>query len=134
MRSTRFSNSPIRETKGSALLATDLNALVVGCPYLQRKQWKTWNVGVKAVREFLGALADAGISKGIFITLCGYSAEAKQLAERHGIEIVNETGLGRMIEEAGARFDPETLAILGEKTKVVSEVRAGVGAADGDQG
>lgn len=48
---------------------------------VQCKQWKSWNVGVKAVREFLGALTDAGISKGIFITLCGYTGQAKQLAD-----------------------------------------------------
>lgn len=28
---------------------------------VQCKQWKTWNVGVKAVREFLGALSDSGL-------------------------------------------------------------------------
>lgn len=40
---------------------------------VQCKQWKTWNVGVKAVREFLGALTHADIQKGIFITLRGYT-------------------------------------------------------------
>ena len=30
---------------------------------VQCKQWKTWNVGVKTVREFLGALTDTGIEK-----------------------------------------------------------------------
>ncbi len=84
---------------------------------VQCKQWKTWNVGVKAVREFLGALTDAGIRKGIFITLGGYSGEAKQLAEKHGIEIVNETGLARMLESTNARFDPETLDILRDPRK-----------------
>jgi len=84
---------------------------------VQCKQWKTWNVGVKAVREFLGALTDAGISKGIFITLCGYTGEAKQLAEKHGIEIVNEVGLAQMLESTDAKFDPETLAILRDPRK-----------------
>jgi restriction system protein len=84
---------------------------------VQCKQWKTWNVGVRAVREFLGALTDAGISKGIFITLGGYTAEAKQLAEKHGIEMVNEVGLTKMIEDTGAQFDPETLAILEDAQK-----------------
>jgi restriction endonuclease len=65
---------------------------------VQCKQWKTWNVGVKAVRELLGALTDAEIQKGIFITLCGYTGDAKQLAEKHEIEIVNEVGLARMLE------------------------------------
>jgi hypothetical protein len=57
------------------------------------KQWKTWNVGGKPVCEFLGALTDAGIQRGIFITLAGYTGDAKQLAEKHGIEIVNESDL-----------------------------------------
>jgi len=85
---------------------------------IQCKQWKTWKVGMKAVREFLGALTDAGISKGIFITLSGYTGEAKQLADKHGIEIVNEAGLAKMIEDTDARFDPEMLAILDDSRKL----------------
>jgi len=84
---------------------------------VQCKQWKTWNVGVKAVREFLGALTDAGIQKGIFITLCGYSGDAKLLAEKHGIEIVNEIGLAKLIDDAGGQLDPEVLAILKDTRK-----------------
>ncbi|HEV7927532.1 MAG TPA: restriction endonuclease [Verrucomicrobiae bacterium] len=84
---------------------------------VQCKQWRTWNVGVKAVREFLGALTDAGIRQGIFITLCGYSGEAKQLAEKHGIEIINETMLAHMLESTDAKFDPEARAILRDTRK-----------------
>ncbi len=84
---------------------------------VQCKQWKTSKVGVKAVREFLGALTDAGIQKGIFITLRGYTGAAKQLAEKHGIEIVNETGLARMLESTDAKFDSETLHILRDTRK-----------------
>ena len=84
---------------------------------VQCKQWKTWNVGVKAVREFLGALTDAGIQKGIFITLCGYTGEARQLAEKHGIEIVNETGLAQMLESTDAKSDREALALLRDTRK-----------------
>jgi Restriction endonuclease/Topoisomerase DNA binding C4 zinc finger len=84
---------------------------------VQCKQWKTWNVGVKPVREFLGALTDADIQKGIFITLRGYSEDAKQLAEKHGIEIVKEAGLARMLESTGARFDPEALELLHDTRK-----------------
>jgi restriction system protein len=84
---------------------------------VQCKQWKTWNVGVKAVREFLGALTDAGIQKGIFITLCGYTGEAKQLASKHGIEIINETGLAQILESTDANLDPEMLAILRDTRK-----------------
>jgi restriction system protein len=84
---------------------------------VQCKHWRTRDVGVRAVREFLGALTDAGIQKGVFITLCGYTVEAKQLAEKHGIEIVNEIGLALMLESTDARFDPETLSILYDTRK-----------------
>jgi restriction system protein len=84
---------------------------------VQCKQWKTWNVGVKPVREFLGALTHAKLQNGIFITLRGYTGAAKQLAEEHGIEIVNEAGLAQMLEATAATFDPETLAILRDTRK-----------------
>lgn len=84
---------------------------------VQCKQWKTWKVGVKSVREFLGALTHAKIQKGIFITLNGYSGDAKRLADEHGIEIVNQTGLARMLESTDAKFDPEMLSILNDKRK-----------------
>lgn len=84
---------------------------------VQCKQWKTWNVGVRAVREFLGALTHEGIPKGIFITMRGYTGEAKELAQEHGIEIVNETDLARMLESTDARFDPKTRDILSDQRK-----------------
>jgi hypothetical protein len=87
------------------------------CAAVQCKQWKTWNVGIKTVREFLGALMDAGIQKGKFITLRGYTGEAKQLAEKYDIEIVNEVGLAQMIESTDARFDPEVLKLLHDTGK-----------------
>jgi restriction system protein len=49
------------------------------------------------VREFLGALTDAGIQKGVFITLRRYTGEAKQLADKHGIEMVSETDLTALL-------------------------------------
>lgn len=84
---------------------------------IQCKQWKTWNVGVKAVREFLGALTDAGIKNGIFITLRGYTSDAKELAEKHGIEIVNEIGLAQLLETTDAKSDPEVLELLHDTRK-----------------
>ena len=87
------------------------------CAAVQCKQWKAWNVGVKTVREFLGALTDAGIQKGKLITLRGYTGEAKQLAEKHGIEIVNEVGLAQLIESIDAQFDREVLELLHDTRK-----------------
>lgn len=84
---------------------------------VQCKQWKAWNVGVKTVREFLGALTDAGIKNGKLITLHGYTGEAKQLAEKHEIEIGNEVWLTQMLESTGARFDPAVLELLRDTRK-----------------
>jgi hypothetical protein len=84
---------------------------------VQCKQWKTWNVGVKPVREFLGALADAKISRGIFITLNGYTADAKQLAEKHGIQILNETSLADMLLGLNLHENPRAQEILNDTRK-----------------
>jgi hypothetical protein len=84
---------------------------------VQCKQWKTWNVGIRAVREFLGALADTGLPKGIFITLNGYTDQARQLADKHAIEILNESNLASLLESVDARYDPEILELLEDSAK-----------------
>jgi restriction system protein len=85
---------------------------------IQCKHWKTRDVGVKTIREFLGALKDAGIHKGIVITLRGYTGEAKQLAERNGIGLLNETGLAELFQSTQTQFDPEVLSLLNETRKL----------------
>lgn len=84
---------------------------------VQCKQWKSWNVGVKAVREFLGALTDAQIQTGIFVTLNGYTNEAKLLAEKHSIEIINETDLRSMLEGLDLH-GPEITEIFNDTRKI----------------
>lgn len=87
------------------------------CAAVQCKQWKAWRVGVKQVREFLGALTDANIQQGKFITLRGYTGPAMQFAKRHDIEIVTEVELAQMLESADAKLDPEVLALLHDTRK-----------------
>jgi restriction system protein len=84
---------------------------------VQCKQWKSSNVRIRGMREFLGALTHAGIPRGIFITLHGYTSEATQLADEHNIEILDETGLAQLLEQAGARFDPVLLDALQDRRK-----------------
>lgn len=84
---------------------------------VQCKQWKAWRIGVKQVREFLGALTDADIPQGKLITLCGCTHPAMQLAKKHDIEILTEAELARMLEATGAAFDPEVLDLLRETRK-----------------
>ena len=104
---------------------------------VQCKHWKAWNVGVKPVREFLGALTDSGIRHGVFVMLGGCTDDAKQLADKHGIEIFNEADLATMLDQTDARFDPEALEILNDTRKycpkcgsvlVIRTARKGIGA------
>ena len=85
---------------------------------IQCKHWKSWKVGVKQIREFLGALADRGIGKGIFVTLQEYTAEAKELASRHQIELIAERELTQMLETVNWRFNPAIIAIFDDPRKL----------------
>lgn len=68
---------------------------------VQCKHWRKWNVGVRDIREFLGTLTNSQIPNGIFITLRGYTREAKQLADKHGIKILSESDIIQMLGKSG---------------------------------
>ncbi len=84
---------------------------------VQCKQWKSWKVGVQQIREFLGALADVGVRKGVFITLQGYTEEAKELAGKHGIRILDEAAVLKLLEEVNWKYNSAILATLVEADK-----------------
>jgi len=84
---------------------------------VQCKHWRKWTVGVRHIREFLGTMTDIKTAKGIFITLVGYSGEAKQLADKHGIQILNETDLIKMIKDAGLLYTKEISALFNDERK-----------------
>jgi hypothetical protein len=52
---------------------------------------------------------------------------AKELAEKHGIEMVNETGLARLLESSNATADPGDGEIPSRHRKALPEVREKVG-------
>ena len=85
---------------------------------VQCGHWRKHSVGVKAVREFLAALAGTGIGGGLFITPGGFTRDAKQLADRHGIGLLNETDLLHMIEATDAKLDPVVLEILRDTREI----------------
>lgn len=84
---------------------------------VQCKHWRKWSVGVRHIREFLGAMADSKIPNGIFITLTGYSGDAKQLADKHRIQILNESDVVRMLEESGLIKSQEVLELFSDSRK-----------------
>jgi restriction system protein len=84
---------------------------------VQCKHWRKWTVGVRQIREFLGTLTDSKISKGIFITLNGYSEDAKKLADKHGIRMLNESDVIKMLEDSGLMKAKEVTALFSDARK-----------------
>jgi HJR/Mrr/RecB family endonuclease len=84
---------------------------------VQCKQWRTWKVKLKDMREFLGVLTDHKVSKGVYITLQGYTEEARQFAAKHGIELFDESDLIHMIEGSGAAYSREVSELFAGKEK-----------------
>jgi HJR/Mrr/RecB family endonuclease len=85
---------------------------------VQCKHWRSRSVGVRHIREFLGTLTDSKIQKGIFITLAGYSNEARQLAEKHGIQILNEPDIIKMLENSGLIHSQEISRLFPDDRKI----------------
>jgi restriction system protein len=84
---------------------------------VQCKHWRKWRVGVGEIREFLGALTDEKIPRGIFITLRGYSIEAQQLADKHRIQLLNESDLVKMLEQSALTSSNEISKLLSDERK-----------------
>jgi restriction system protein len=85
---------------------------------VQCKHWRMWNVGVRDIREFLETLTDSQIPNGIFITLRGYTREAKQLADKHGIKILNESDIIQMLEKSDLIYSQEISRLLSDERKL----------------
>lgn len=60
---------------------------------VQCKQWTSWKVGVKPVRELRGVMAAHGITRGQFVSTSGYTAEAKAFAAENGIMLHDTASL-----------------------------------------
>lgn len=73
---------------------------------VQCKHWKRGEVGVKEVREFAGALLDAGIQAGILVGTGGFTAPARDFASRNRIELCGESDLAQKIIQASGWSDP----------------------------
>jgi restriction system protein len=70
--------------------------------YMQAKKWAPERtIGPRELREFLGALQDVEATKGIFITTSSFSAEAKELARRRRIVLIDGVELATHMVESG---------------------------------
>lgn len=74
--------------------------------YVQAKKWSSErHVGPRDIREFVGALQDAGAVKGVFITTSRFSREALALAERRRIVLISGRQLADLMIEAEVGVD-----------------------------
>jgi restriction system protein len=70
--------------------------------YVQAKKWALdRHVGPREIREFLGALQDVDATKGIFITTSSFSPDARELARRRRIVLMDGLELATRMIEAG---------------------------------
>jgi restriction system protein len=75
-------------------------------------------VGVRQVREFLGTLTDSRIPKGIFITLQGYTDDARALADKHNISLLSEESVVKLLEDVHWKFNPTITSALDDQRKL----------------
>ncbi len=69
---------------------------------VQCKRWTAWQVGVNDVRNFGGTLLREGLrgSDGIYVTLSEFTEQARQEAQRSGMEMIDRRVLYARVEEA----------------------------------
>ena len=65
---------------------------------VQCKYWKTWQVGVRPVRELWGVVASEGATRAIIVTTGGYSAAARDFAKDKAIELLDGPALTSLLK------------------------------------
>lgn len=70
---------------------------------VQCKQWLTWNVGVKVVREMYGVVAAEHATRGIVVTSGKFSADAQGFARTVPITLIDGNELLRLVADVQAR-------------------------------
>ena len=64
---------------------------------VQCKHWQGNKVGVDKVRELRGVMAAQGVSRGQFATTSTFTADAVAFARENGINLLDVTGLMKLI-------------------------------------
>jgi len=80
------------------VLRKDGNILLVQC-----KQWKSWRVGVKVIREMYGVLTDRKADGVIVVTSGMFTQEARSFAEGKPIDLIEGEQLAVLIRSAQAK-------------------------------
>ena len=82
---------------GKDLIGTDQQGNKL---YGECKQWTKTTVGRPALQKLRGAMADANIKQGMFITTSRFSKPALEYAKRNNIRCVDQNELNKLIAKA----------------------------------
>ncbi len=78
------------------------DALGLDAIYVQAKKWAVERtIGPREIREFIGALQDIEAVKGVFITTSTFSREARELAKRRRIVLLDGRELAGLMVDSG---------------------------------
>jgi restriction system protein len=70
--------------------------------YVQAKKWaRERTIGPREIREFMGALQDVDATKGAFITTTSFSSDARELARRRRIVLIDGHELAGLMIDSG---------------------------------
>lgn len=97
----RYQGYLVRETGGGGAdggvdlrLQRDGTTAIVQC-----KQWKTYKIGVRPVRELFGVMVSEKAYRAIFITSGIYTDEALRFAQGKSIELIDGAQLAEMLRQ-----------------------------------
>ena len=78
---------------------------------VQCRPWHAEAIAVAPVREFLGAMVDAGLASGAFMTAGSFTPEAEALARRHAITLIDGAALLTLILRRPEMLQRQLLAV-----------------------
>lgn len=81
---------------------------------VQCKNWSGKKIGEVQIREFLGLKTDHQVATAIYITSSTFAPAAQELASRHGLTLLDGSGLLRRIQAQPAEVQQHLLAIATE--------------------
>lgn len=81
---------------------------------VQCKSWKSRQVGIKPLREFLGVMTHEGVNEGIFLAAFDFTQEAAEFAKVNRIEAIDGKRIIQMIETLSDGAQKKLLMIATE--------------------
>lgn len=84
---------------------------------VQCKHWLTVKIGVQNIRELLGTLADSGIPKGVYVTMHGYTDDARDTGLRNRLVLLDGKQLAQLIVALGPSHGARVVGLLNDPRK-----------------